>query len=73
MSSFTTLSWLRELRDRNAEEEKGMSINDRLEKHRREARDLVHEFLKIHPNAGNNAELQRHAMVAEKHHPYGEK
>ncbi len=73
MSNFTTLSWLRELRDRNAEEEKGMSINERLEKHRREARTLVHEFLEKHPNAVTNAEPQRNAMVAEKHTPYGEK
>ena len=73
MNSFKVMPWLRALRDRNAEDEKGMSINDRLEKHRREVEPLVREFLKKHPNAENNAEPQRSMMVAEKHAPYGEK
>ena len=73
MSNFKVMPWLRTLRDRDAEEDKGISINDRLVKHRREAVPLVREFLKKHPNAENNAEQQRVAMVAEEHAPYGGK
>lgn len=70
MSSFKVMPWLRALRDRHAEEEKGMSIKERLEKHRRETEPLVREFLTNHPEA-RQPESATQSQVAEDHTRYG--
>ena len=73
MNDFKVIRWIRGLRDRNAQEEKDLTIKDRLEKHRREAEPFVREFLAKHPNIESSAEPKHNAMVAEDRARYGKK
>jgi len=68
-NDFKVLPWLRALRDRNAKEEEGMTIEERLRRTRERAQPLMREFLKNHPNV-TMAESPRSTVVAEKHGHY---
>ena len=68
-NNFKVLPWLRALRDRNAKEEEGMTIKERLRRTRERAQPLMREFLKSHPNV-KMAESPRSTVVAEKHAHY---
>jgi hypothetical protein len=69
MSRFKVMPWLRALRDRTAEEEKGLTVEQRLEKHRRESAPLVEQFVRNHP-AARRIETVSPPMVAEKNATY---
>ena len=71
MTEFKVMPWLRALRDRNAEEEQGLTTEQRFQKHHREAEPLVRDFLANHPNV-KMVEPSRIAKVAEETPPYGE-
>ncbi|MCA9439938.1 MAG: hypothetical protein KC964_03965 [Candidatus Omnitrophica bacterium] len=54
MNDFKVLDWLREVRDRNAEIESGMSKKERIERSREGAKALIEELRQtpgvvIHP------------------------
>ena len=73
MSEFKVMPWLRALRDRNAEEERGLTIAERLKKHRAESETLVAEFLRVHPEARCMRQQSAALVAAEEHAPYGKK
>lgn len=45
MSEFRVMDWLREVRDRNAEEESGLSLTERLARTERGAHELLEQML----------------------------
>lgn len=71
-SEFKVMPWLRALRDRNAEEERELTIAERLKKHRAESEALVEDFLQVHPEA-RSMRQQSAARVAEDRAEYGKK
>lgn len=73
MSEFKVMPWLRALRDRNAEKERGLTIAERLKKHRAESETLVEEFLRIHPEARCIRQQPASRVVAEGRSEYGKK
>ncbi len=48
-TEFKVMPWLRELRDRNAAEEQGLTIADRLQRTRDGAREIHRQLLTHHP------------------------
>jgi hypothetical protein len=69
-TEFKVMPWLRELRDRNAKDEAGLSIEERLRRSREKAAGLLREFRLNHPEASKKNSPPQ-ALVAEDGDQYG--
>ena len=69
-TEFKVMPWLRALRERNAQEEAGLTIEERLRRTRERAAPVMREFMKNHPKARQCAQKVQ-SMVAEEHGHYG--
>jgi hypothetical protein len=69
-TEFKVMPWLRALRDRNAKEQAGLTIDERLRRSQKRGEPLLREFQRSHPEAFADRKA-RPLAVAEEHVHYG--